>query len=427
MPKAVPDLFSQPLNSENTRRRVYTVSEVTQDIKIILENTFNEVWVEGEVSNFQAASSGHFYFTLKDDAALLPVVMFARANKDLKFKIENGLKAVCCGKITIYGPRGQYQIIAEKIEPKGIGSLQLALEQLKQKLEKEGLFKPQHKRPIPYFPAKIGVVTSLSTAALKDILKVLDRRFRDIQIIINPAQVQGETAKEEIAASIAELNRFNQTLPAQERIEVLIVGRGGGSIEDLWAFNEEIVARAIYNSKIPVISAVGHERDWTVADLVADLRAPTPSVAAELVIPRKEDLKDASDDLLRRLFLGMQNFLRADITDFLACRRKLALLSPSALVGLYQDKVISFTRQIAVRIEHFLRLRRTEFNAAAEKLSGLSPLNILARGYSITFKLPDNGIIKDAELLGPGDTIRTKVAKGEIFSQVTEVRKNGSG
>jgi exodeoxyribonuclease VII large subunit len=216
-------------------------------------------------------------------------------------------------------------------------------------------------------------------------------------------------------------------LPAQERIEVLIVGRGGGSIEDLWAFNEEIVARAIYNSKIPVISAVGHERDWTVADLVADLRAPTPSVAAELVIPRKEDLKDASDDLLRRLFLGMQNFLRADITDFLACRRKLALLSPSALVGLYQDKVISFTRQIAVRIEHFLRLRRTEFNAAAEKLSGLSPLNILARGYSITFKLPDNGIIKDAELLGPGDTIRTKVAKGEIFSQVTEVRKNGSG
>ena len=221
--------------------------------------------------------------------------MFARANKDVKFKLENGLKVICFGKISIYGPYGKYQIIAEKIEPKGIGSLQLALEQLKAKLEKEGLFAVTHKRPLPYLPSKIGVVTSESGAAIKDILKVLDRRFGDLNIVIRPAQVQGEGAKEDIAQGILDLNAYNDTLSKDERIEVMIIGRGGGSAEDLWAFNEEIVARAIYDSKIPVISAVGHERDWTISDLVADVRAATPSVAAELVIPKKEDLKEKVD------------------------------------------------------------------------------------------------------------------------------------
>ncbi|MCX5703306.1 MAG: exodeoxyribonuclease VII large subunit, partial [Candidatus Omnitrophica bacterium] len=254
-PQASPDLFARS-DTLSKNRHIYTISEITQEIKLILESSFGEVWVEGEVSNF-GSKDGHFYFVLKDNLAILPALMFSRANREIKFKIENGLKAICFGKISAYGPHGKYQIIVERIEPKGIGSLQLALEQLKEKLEKEGLFRPEHKRPIPYLPSRIGVVTSLSGAAIKDILKVLDRRFADLQVIINPAQVQGDSAKEEIAQAIKDLNSFNDTLPGEGRIEVMIVGRGGGSTEDLWAFNEEVVARAIYNSQIPIISAVG--------------------------------------------------------------------------------------------------------------------------------------------------------------------------
>ena len=289
--KSNPDLFT-PEQGGVKARHIYTVSEITEGVKLILETSFPEVWVEGEVSNFKAHTSGHFYFSLKDQTAVLPAVMFSRANKDVKFKVENGLKAICFGKISAYGPHGCYQIIVERIEPKGIGSLQLALEQLKIKLAKEGLFASEHKRPLPYLPRRVGVVTSLSGAAIRDILKVLDRRFSDLHIVIRPVQVQGEGAKEEIAAAIGDFNRFNEGLPAAQRIEVMIVGRGGGSIEDLWAFNEEVVARAIYDSRIPVISAVGHEKDWTIADMVADVRAATPSVAAELVTPEKEDLRD---------------------------------------------------------------------------------------------------------------------------------------
>jgi exodeoxyribonuclease VII large subunit len=294
------DLF-QHHSSKPVAKHIYSVLEITQNIKVTLQNTFKDIWVEGEISNFNAHTSGHYYFSLKDKDAVLACVMFGRANKEVKFKIEYGLKVICFGKIEAYVPRSQYQLIVEKIEPKGIGSLQLALEQLKQKLEKEGLFKAEHKRPIPYLPLRIGVVTSLSGAAIKDILKVLDRRFSDVNIIINPASVQGDQAKEEIASAIIDFNLLNEKLAPSQRIEVMIVGRGGGSIEDLWAFNEEVVARAIYNSRIPVISAVGHERDWTIADLVADLRAPTPSVAAELVIPEKEDLKQKVKDLLSGL------------------------------------------------------------------------------------------------------------------------------
>ncbi len=386
------------LDSKKTRH-IYTVSEITQDIKIILENTFGEVWVEGEVSNFKAHPSGHFYFSLKDEQAILSAVMFSRANREIKFKIENGLKIICFGKIGVYAARGKYQLIVESMEPKGIGGLQLALEQLKQKLEKEGLFRQEHKRPIPYLPSCIGVVTSLSGAAIKDILKVLDRRFSDIRIIVNPARVQGEGAKEEIAQAIKDFNRLNEELSPQERVEVLIVGRGGGSIEDLWAFNEEMVAQAIYNSKIPIISAVGHERDVTIADLVADLRAPTPSVAAELVAPKKEDLREGLNDLRRRLSL-----------------------TPCALIQQYKIKILDLARQIYVRTNHFIKLKQAELTKAIEKLSGLSPLNILSRGYSITFKMPQEEIVKDAKFIKVGDTIKTRLHKGEILSQIREVK-----
>lgn len=446
MSEIIADFFKQAENLKQSKH-IYAVSEITQDIKLILENTFGEVWVEGEVSNFKAHTSGHFYFTLKDDTAILPAAMFGRANREVKFKIENGLKVICFGKISVYGPRGQYQIIVEKIEPKGIGGLQLALEQLKKKLEKEGLFSAEHKRPIPYLPSRIGVVTSLSGAAIKDILKILDRRFSDIHIIISPAQVQGEGAKEEIVRAIKDLNRLNEQLSSDQRIEVMIVGRGGGSIEDLWAFNEEVVAQAIYNSRIPVISAVGHERDWTIADLVADLRAPTPSVAAELVIPKKEDLREklsvlttslkrsfsyiagsfqeTTDDLVHRLILNMEHILELSRGQLNAVAKKLALLNPIVLIHKYREKIDSLAKQIYVRLDHYLKLRQSEFNGLIEKLSSLSPLNILSRGYSITFKMPEVKIIKDAKLIKAGDTIKTRLHLGEIVSEVKGVEENG--
>jgi len=425
-------------------RHIYTVTEITQNIKNLLQNAFGEnVWVEGEVSNVNHHSSGHLYFSLKDSTSVLAAAMFAWANKDVKFKIEDGLKVICFGRIDCYIRRSQYQIIVERIEPKGIGSLQLALEQLKVKLEKEGLFKPERKKPIPYLPSRIGVVTSLSGAAIRDILKVLDRRFRGVHIIIHPVQVQGDRAKEEIAGAINELNAFNESLSPNEKIEVMIVGRGGGSIEDLWAFNEEIVTRAIYRSEIPVISAVGHERDWTIADLVADVRAATPSVAAELIIPKRDDLKeqvrglagdlktdfqailshlqDSLEDCFYRLNLSMQNVLRINISEWESARKKLGLLSPIAAIQQAMARVADLTKQFRILLEHLLELRQADFNKAAEKLTSLSPLNILARGYSITFKMPQGAVVKDAHLLEAGDMIKSRVYRGEILSQVTEV------
>ncbi|MGD0336406.1 MAG: exodeoxyribonuclease VII large subunit [Candidatus Omnitrophota bacterium] len=410
---------------EEKTRRIYTVSEITQDIKLVLESAFGQVWVEGEVSNSNDHPSGHFYFSLKDRGAVISAAIFSYRNKGIKFKIENGLKVICFGRVDVYPPHGGYKLVVDKIEPKGIGSLQLALEQLKEKLEKEGLFAVQHKRPLPYMPSRIGVITSLSGAAIKDILKVLDRRFGDIHIVINPAQVQGESAKLEIAEAIKDINRFNETLPLKERIEALIVGRGGGSIEDLWAFNEEIVARAIYNSKIPVISAVGHERDVTIADLVADKRAATPSVAAELIVPEKEEIRQELDGHRDDLYNAATHILELLRSGVDSAAKKLALLNPRNLLIQHRAKILDLARQIYIRTAHFLKLREAEFRGAAEKLSSLSPLNILSRGYSITFKVRDGAIIKEAQNIKTGEIIKTRLHKGEILSKVTEVVKNG--
>lgn len=446
MPKSTPDLFTNSANLSKTRH-IYTVSEITQDIKIILENTFGEVWVEGEISGIRKIATGTVFFALKDNNSLLSCVMFFSHAAELKFEIKDGMQIICFGKVSVYEKDGKYQLYAEKIEPKGVGSLQLALEQLKQKLEKEGLFRQEHKRAMPYLPSRIGVVTSLQGAAIKDILKVLDRRFKDVNIVINSVRVQGEGAKEEIALAIADFNIFNEQLSKDERIEVLIVGRGGGSIEDLWAFNEEIVARAIYNSKIPVISAVGHERDVTVADLVADLRAATPSVAAELVIPKKEDLRERLedltfslkryfsditislqeniDDMAHRLSLSTEHILELNISEFKAAHKKLIILNPALLIQQYKAKAIDLSRQIYVRMVHCFRLKESRLLKSIEKLSSLSPLNILSRGYSITFKIPEGQIIKDINFIKVGDKLKTRLHKGEVYSSITEVIKHG--
>ncbi|MFA5021438.1 MAG: exodeoxyribonuclease VII large subunit, partial [Patescibacteria group bacterium] len=268
-----------------SKPRVLSVTELTQDIKLLLENTFTQVWVEGEVSGVSRISTGTVFFTLKDPNAQLKCVIFFNVARDIKFQLKDGIKLVCLGRISVYDKQGAYQLYVDKLEPKGVGGIQLALEQLKERLAKEGLFDAAHKKPLPQLPSRIGIVTSASGAAIKDILKVLDKRFQDVHIIINSVRVQGEGAKEDIAQAVDEFNALNN-------VDVIIVTRGGGSIEDLWAFNEEIVARAIYKSRIPVISAVGHERDVTISDLVADLRAPTPSAAAEIILPTRLELKD---------------------------------------------------------------------------------------------------------------------------------------
>ncbi len=447
MAEGVPEILGPGVDLKSGRR-VFTVSQITQGIKALLEGSFGSVWVEGEVSNFTASSSGHWYLSLKDrengQEAVLSAAIFSRATKSVKFKLENGLKVICYGKLNVYPPHGKYSLIIEDIEPKGIGGLQLALEQLKAKLEKEGFFAPEHKKPIPYLPARIGVVTSLTGAAIKDILKVLDRRFKDVHIIINPVKVQGEGAREEIAGAIEAFNVFNQQLGEKDKVEVLIVGRGGGSIEDLWAFNEEIVARAIYNSRIPVISAVGHERDVTIADLVADLRAATPSVAAELVIPRQEELRQRLDelsasmkqdfqnavdsfrdrvsDLRHRLRILVEHAWELNANRLTANVKKLSLVNPVFKLEQYQSRLLDLARQIYVRMQHLVDLKETLFTGIIENMSSLNPLNILARGYSVTFSVPQSEIIKEAKSLKAGDRIRTKVHKGEIISSVLEIK-----
>ncbi len=433
--------------SMTENRHIFSVTEITQGIKLLLSKQYSMVWVEGEISNFRPSSSGHWYFSLKDETSVLSGVIFSRSARDVPFKLEDGLKVICFGSIDVYPPRGSYQLIIERIEPKGIGSLQLALEQLKIKLEKEGLFAPEHKKEIPYLPAKIGVVTSATGAAIRDILKVLDRRFSGVHIIIAAVKVQGDGAKEEIADAIRDFNRYNDECDPEDRIDVLIVGRGGGSAEDLWAFNEELVARAIYASDIPVISAVGHERDVTISDLVADRRAATPSVAAEIVIPRKEDLREQTQDLalrmknafeglladsvqrredaLGRLKLGMDHIWQLNRQSLEATAQKLFRENPALVIPEHINKIRERARQIALRFQHFIALKESRFNGMVEKMASLNPLNILSRGYSVTFLMPEGKILKNAADARTGVSIRTQLASGQLISTVTEVHSDG--
>jgi len=372
---------------EDKGRYIYTVSQLTSSIKIVLEDSFRNIWIEGEISNFKAAA-GHFYFTLKDDKSELKCVFFKSSNEKIKFEIKDGMQVLCCGKISIYEQRGVYQLYVARMEPKGAGELQLAFEQLKEKLFKEGLFDEAHKKPIPLLPEKIGVVTSITGAAIRDILHVLNKRFSNVEVIINPVKVQGDGAKEEIASAIEEFNRL-------DNVDVMIVGRGGGSLEDLWVFNEEIVARAIYNSKIPVISAVGHEIDWTISDFAADMRAPTPSVAAEIVIAKKSELADRLDEIEKK------------ITGF-----------PIGIVKEYEQRLDEIEVGVALRFRHYIELKEENFKLLSEKLGILSPIGILDRGYSISFKLPDRKIIKNSRDIKDGDLIETRVSKGSFISKV---------
>jgi len=396
------------------KRHVYTISELTRKLKAVLEETFPAVWVEGEISNLSRPSSGHIYITLKDESSVLRAVLFRNANKDLKFQLKNGIQVICFGKIDVYAPQGRYQIKVFKIEPKGVGALQLAFEQLKERLAREGLFDPKHKKPLPFLPQRIGIVTSPTGAAIRDILHVLKRRFANLSIILNPVKVQGEGAALEIARAIEEFNRFG-------KVDVLIVGRGGGSLEDLQAFNEEIVARAIYHSRIPVISAVGHEIDYTISDFVADLRTPTPSAAAEQVITRKQELLDRIDNFYSRATKVIFYEITKLQNRFNSLKERYAFRQPADLIQQHQQTIDQLLSSLDLRIKHLAEICRERCNVLIGKLHTLSPLNILSRGYSITLRMPEESVIKKARTVKRDSRVKTRLAQGSFISKVEKI------
>lgn len=397
-------------------KHVYTVSELTRNIRVILERNFGTVWIEGEISNFTKHQSGHMYFSIRDAESVLSCVFFRRVNANLKFEIKNGMHVLCFGKISVYDKRGQYQLYVEKIEPKGAGALQIAFEQLKEKLRKEGLFEESRKKPIPYLPQRIGVITSPTGAAIRDILNVTKRRFSNVEVILNPVRVQGDLAKEEIVEAIDLFNILRN-------VDVIILGRGGGSLEDLWPFNEEVVARAVYRSEIPIISAVGHEVDWTMSDFVSDFRAPTPSAAAELVIPKKEDLVRALGEFKERMKISLisrMDFLNERLNTL---KNRYVLREPLNIITQYEQEIDDLMEGLRLKAGFVVKLRKESLNTLAGKLDVLSPLGILKRGYSITMMKKDNKIIKDANVLKKQDRIKTKLSKGEVISKIEEINK----
>jgi exodeoxyribonuclease VII large subunit len=451
-----------PQRSEATRR-IWTVTELNRAARELLEGEFPRVWVEGEISNWKIYSSGHAYFSLKDAGGQISAAMFGVGQRGLRFEVKDGLAVLAAGQVSIYSQRGSYQLIVRELEPKGKGALQLAFEQLKEKLAAEGLFDAARKRPLPLLPRTVGVVTSPTGAAIRDILQVLGRRFANLRVLINPVRVQGDGAAEEIAAAIAEMNRVGG-------IDVLIVGRGGGSIEDLWAFNEEVVARAIAASAVPVISAVGHEIDVTIADFVADLRAPTPSAAAELVVQSKEELEGQVRNLARHLRSafgqrvqrsrhrldalavrrmiadgrrrlrdlaqevdGLADGVRRGMAGGIAARRgelarlqeALAHLSPQRRWALLRERLAHARGRLGAAAARPLQARRERALRAAGTLDALSPLGVLARGYSICRRQPDLGIVKDAGTLAPGAEVRVLLHRGELECTVTGTRAAG--
>jgi len=392
-----------------TQSHILTVTQLTRRIKDLLEGAFPDVWVEGEISNLTAPQSGHIYFTLKDEQSQVRAVLFRSSQRHLKFTLEHGMQVICRGRLGVYEPRGDYQVIVEYVEPKGIGALQKAYEALKARLEQEGLFDRERKKPLPVLPRRIGIVTSPTGAAIRDILQVIKRRHPRLEILIHPVPVQGADAAPAIVEAIQYFNR-------ERNADVLIVGRGGGSLEDLWAFNEETVARAIAASRIPVISAVGHETDYTIADFVADLRAPTPSAAAEMVVESEEHLRDSVISLQSRLVVGIrQRIARYRETVNHAVR---LLGDPRRSLERHGQRVDELLRRLGLGLRQHVRRDRERLSSLSAALDHLNPLAILSRGYSVTRKLPEDAILKSARQVGEGDLISTKLSEGELLSRI---------
>lgn len=375
-------------------KNVITITELTRQIKFSLESSFPRVWVEGEISNFKQHTSGHLYFTLKDEGAQLSALMWRSRVANLTFQPEDGMKVIARGSITVYPPRGNYQLDVEQIQPIGLGELQLAFERLKQKLDAEGLFDAEHKKPIPEYPERIGLVTSETGAALQDILSVLSRRHPSVEVVLAPVRVQGVGAAGEIADAIKQMNQYGG-------IDVLIVGRGGGSLEDLWAFNEEVVARAIYASKIPVISAVGHEIDFSIADFVADLRAPTPSAAAELVVRDRLEILEDIGNLCYTMRGALDNQLSGLREQTASLVTSYSFNRPKDLVREFSQRVDELERSLGISFTHIAMIVRQKYYSFQQQLQALNPGGVLKRGYAIVRK--KGQIVSSANLLGYSD------------------------
>jgi exodeoxyribonuclease VII large subunit len=460
--------MSQPLLAslfDEAERRPVSVSELTSQIRGTLEKRFASVWVEGEISNFRAHNSGHWYFTLKDEFAQLRSACYRSSNQRIRFRLEDGMQLRARGRLSVYEPKGEYQLIVESLEPVGAGALQLAFEQTKARLQAEGLFAPELKRAIPIFPRRVGVVTSANGAALRDILNVISRRTRTVHVLFAFARVQGDIAPHEIVRAIRFLNEHHQRAlreGSSAGIDVLIVGRGGGSIEDLWAFNEEMVARAIRNSAIPVISAVGHETDFTIADFVADLRAPTPSAAAEIVAAHESELCSRLAALtgtlarsMRYRVAGARNEVHelarspafeevtarlrsaANAIDSADYRMQTAITSglqnyhrqlTAAAHSLSPTRLRSIASAARARFESLNKARdagingrvtaaRQQLGVAAAALDAMSPLKVLERGYAIAHNARGE-VVREASTITAGDEVRLRLWKGSLDCRV---------
>jgi exodeoxyribonuclease VII large subunit len=448
-----------PASEGGPIRTVYSVGELNAKIRDLLENELMNVWVEGEISNARVWNTGHMYFTLKDSGSQIKAVMFRSALRYLKFKAEDGLKVVARGKVSVYDPKGEYQIICEHLEPKGLGALQQAFEQLKKKLQAEGLFEAARKRPLPALPRRIGIVTSLDGAALRDIIRVLRRRYPNAHLVLSPTRVQGEGAGREVAHAIRKIARI-------QSVDVVILARGGGSLEDLWAFNEEVLARVMAECAVPIISGVGHETDFTIADFVADLRAPTPSAAAELVVKRKDEFFAHIDRIGERLDAAIHHrvrrmetrlhalearpgyagyrgriavrgrhvselaaALRHRIDQSLArrsrrqelLRRSLDTFDPRHRLGAVRTRLVARDGRLQAAARRRLTIWQGRLGALAARIDGLSPLAVLGRGYSVTWDGSRTRIIRDAETLTPGDEVRVTLERGAFDARVTKI------
>ena len=386
-----------------------SVSELTLKIKSLIEPEFSDVWVKGEISNFKHHTSGHMYFTLKDKAAELRCVMFRGLNQKIKFKPEDGMDVLIQGKVTVYEMRGQYQLIVQAMEPAGIGTLYLAFEALKKQLQSEGLFDPAKKKPLPKYPKKVGIVTSQSGAALSDMLNIFQRRTPYVELIIRPTVVQGEEASRDIVNGIIELDRINT-------IDIIIIGRGGGSIEDLWPFNEELLARAISQCKTPIISAVGHETDITISDMVSDVRAPTPSAAAEISAPSTSELDQIISNKLNELynFINLQLQQLWQSLDRLSDRH--AFQRPNTMIERQREVETKLTHRLSVSLKHMISINRTKIKGLVNEINALNPNDVLNRGYSIAFK-GDGQIVRQENDIKVGESFVLKTGKGEMEAE----------
>lgn len=404
--KATPDIVGV-----TAQREVLSVSDLTQIIKSLLEEELDALWLTGEISNFKRHSSGHFYFSLKDENSQLPCVMWAGRNRALLFAPEDGMQVMAHGRVTVYDKRGYYQFETWQMQPAGLGALQLAFEQLKRRLQHEGLFDPERKRPLPAYPERVGIVTSPTGAAIRDFISVLRRRWPAIKIILRPVRVQGQGAAEEIAAAIREFNEFVE-------VDVLLIGRGGGSLEDLWPFNEEIVARAIAASEIPVVSAVGHEIDFSISDFVADMRAATPSVAAELIVREASVVKQELYGLLKRAYLSWRQTLAYHRQQLNAFARSYAFRKPQDLVHQRTQQLDDLQHRLELSIARLLESRKQSVHNAHARLRALSHDSILKRGFAMIRRTSDEALLTTAEAARAESDLQIRFHDGTVGASV---------